>query len=144
MAPKSDNENGAAGDAASERLIEAALDVLERAYSPYSKVRIGAALEAHDGRVFSGCNVENASYGLTLCAERVALFKAVSEGVREFKSIAIVTDRDKGWMPCGACRQTLYEFAPDLRILIQGRAGERIVTRLGDLLPDAFDPNELR
>ena len=127
-----------------EELARAARRAAGHAYSPYSGVRVGAALEAADGRVFSGCNVENASFGLTICAERTALFTAVAAGVREFRSIFVVTDRDEAWMPCGACRQTLLEHAPDLKVFVQGRVGEARETTLGELLPHAFDPSSLQ
>src|SRR5436309_1224300 len=94
-------------DRTEAELARRAVEALARAYSPYSKVRVGAALLAGDGRVFTGCNVESASYGLTCCAERTALVKAVSEGARSFRAIAIATDRRKAVMPCGACRQML-------------------------------------
>jgi len=138
------NRDGSAElDARDAELLRSAGAVLENAYSPYSNVRIGAALRAADGRIHTGCNVENASYGLTICAERTALFGAVSAGARDFEALAVVTDRERGWMPCGACRQTLHELAPRLRVLIRGRSGPTIVTSLPDLLPDAFDPGEL-
>lgn len=135
---------GAGSDTGDEVLAQAAVAALQRAYSPYSKVCIGAALEAEDGQVFTGCNVENASYGLTICAERTALFTAVAAGVRSFRTIVVATDRDEAWMPCGACRQTLLEFAPELRVLVQGRDGVRKETTLARLLPEAFDPSQLR
>ena len=103
---------------------------------------MGAALLAADGAVFTGCNVENASYGLTLCAERVAVVKAVSEGACEFTTIAVAS---KGaLMPCGACRQTLHEFAPKLRVLVTGPRGAVRSTTLAELLPRAFGPRDLR
>lgn len=131
-------------DHSDEDLARAAVAALEHAYSPYSNVRIGAALEGHDGRVFTGCNVENASFGLTVCAERTALFSAVAAGLRNFRTIVIATDQATAWMPCGACRQTLHEFAPALRVLVQGADGKRIETTLSALLPEAFDPAQLR
>jgi cytidine deaminase len=128
------------GDA---ELLSAARSALAHAWSPYSGVRVGAALVAADGRVFTGCNVENASLGLTLCAERTALVKAVSEGVREFTVVAIATDREHGWLPCGACRQSLHEFAPGLRVVVQGRADEPRILSLAELLPSAIGPADL-
>lgn len=113
------------------------------AYSPYSKVRVGAALLCEDGEVFTGCNVENASFGLTLCAERVALSKAISMGQNSFRAIVIGTSLDDPMMPCGACRQVLHEFAPELEVIVQGSQGPRVRTRLSKLLPEAFGPEAL-
>lgn len=121
-----------------------AREALRRAHSPYSGVRVGAALRAKGGTVFTGCNVENASYGLTLCAERVAVTKAVSEGAAEFTVIAIASSTKEPLMPCGACRQTLHEFAPDLRVLVAGPRGAVSETTLVELLPRAFGPRDLR
>ena len=126
-----------------DELVAAATGVMAHAYSPYSNVRVGAALRAADGRVFTGCNVENASFGMTLCAERTAVVKAVSEGAREFTALAIATSLDGALMPCGACRQVLFEFAPALRVIVAGAGGERVETSLGDLLPEAFGPADL-
>jgi len=113
------------------------------AYSPYSKVRVGAALLSVEGEVFTGCNVENASFGLTLCAERVALTKAISSGVNTFRVMAIATSLKAPLMPCGACRQVMYEFAPELLVISQGMEGPRAEARLGELLPKAFRPSDL-
>lgn len=124
-------------------LLREAWDVLEQSYSPYSKMRVGAVLRSPDGRTFRGCNVENASFGLTVCAERSAISAAVSNGVREFDAIAIVSDGDRALMPCGACRQVLLEFAPELRILVESRDGHRIDIALADLLPNSFRPTDL-
>lgn len=129
---------------AEDMLARRALEALEHAYSPYSKFRVGAALLAEDGRVFTGCNVENASFGLTWCAERTALVKAVSEGARRFRTIAIATEQERAVMPCGACRQVLHEFAPGLGLLIVSRSGRIHRTSLGHLLPEAFGPGDLR
>jgi cytidine deaminase len=109
------------------------------AYAPYSDFAVGAAVLTADGRVFTGCNIENASYGLTMCAERVALFKAISEGVREFRRLAIVADTEVLISPCGACRQVLWEFAPDLVLISANRAGEVRVHPLRALLPEPFE-----
>jgi cytidine deaminase len=130
-------------DGEDDELVKSALEALQNAYSPYSLVQVGAALRAKDGRIFTGCNVENASYGLTLCAERSAVMKAVSEGVREFTAIAITTNHERALMPCGACRQVLYEFAPKLRVLVVGTSGKRGETTLEALLPEAFKPSDL-
>ncbi len=123
-------------------LIAAAKIAAEHAYIPYSKYRVGAALLTQDGRVFTGCNIENAAYPATICAERVALVKAVSEGVREFAALVVIT-RDGG-SPCGICRQMLYEFAPDLRVLLVDD-DENIIYdgTLRQLLPLGFGPDHL-
>ena len=106
-------------------------------------MRVGAALLASDGRVFTGCNVENASFGLTTCAERTAVCKAVSEGARRFVMIAIATSASPALPPCGACRQVLHEFAPKLRVLLVGARGKPRAVRLDRLLPSAFGPDHL-
>ena len=131
-------------DAQDDELVQRAVAALDHAYSPYSKISVGAALRAADGRVFSGCNVENASYGMTWCAERTAVVKAVSEGAREFTTLAIATTFERPLMPCGACRQVLHEFAPRLRLIVAGADGARYETFLHDLLPEAFGPSDLR
>jgi len=128
---------------ADDELVARARGVLSHAYSPYSHVRVGAALRARDGTIFTGCNVENASYGMTWCAERTAIVKAISEGAREFTDIAIVTSLDGALMPCGACRQVLHEFAPALRLVVEGADGVRQEMTLPALLPDAFGPSAL-
>jgi cytidine deaminase len=140
---KSSRSDAGDSDAADDELVEHAVRVRENAHSPYSKIRVGAALRSKDGRIFTGCNVENASYGLTLCAERSAVVKAVSEGVREFTAIAITTNRENALMPCGACRQVLFEFAPKLRVLVVGTSGKRREISLDQLLPEAFRPSDL-
>ncbi|MGH7561977.1 MAG: cytidine deaminase [Gemmatimonadales bacterium] len=126
----------------SDRLIDAARAVRQRAYAPYSRFLVGAALEAEDGAIFEGCNVENASYGLTICAERSALAAAVSAGVRRFRRVAIVTDADPPTPPCGACRQVLAEFGGGLEVIAVGSKQTRQWT-MRDLLPDAFTPEHL-
>ena len=122
-----------------EELCRAAQAMLERSYAPYSHFRVGAALECRDGAVFTGCNVENAAYSPTLCAERVAVGKAVSEGHRDFARIAIAADTDRFTSPCGVCRQVLWEFAPDLEVLLVNRRGEIQELTLRQLLPYSFD-----
>ena len=122
-------------------LIDLAAQARQRAYVPYSQYAVGAALLGKSGRVYSGCNVENAVYGLTLCAERVALFKAVSEGEREFVAIAVVTAN--GGSPCGSCRQVLAEFGLDIRVLIATPQEIVADTRVADLLPRAFGAQDL-
>ena len=124
-----------------EKLLEMAVGMLAYSYVPYSNYPVGAALLAKDGRVFTGCNVENAAYGNTMCAERTALFKAVSEGAREFEAVAIAA-RSSAPFPCGACRQSLYEFAPDLRVMVTWDGNVRKTT-LRELLPEGFGPSSL-
>ncbi len=124
-------------------LLRVAHAVSVLAYSPYSKVNVGAALLCEDGEVFTGCNVENASFGMTLCAERAAISKAVSMGERTFRAIVIASALDDPMMPCGACRQVLREFADDLEVIVQGAKGPRVRTRLSELLPQAFGPEDL-
>jgi cytidine deaminase len=125
------------------QLLETAREALQKAYAPYSGFRVGAAVLTKTGRMFSGCNVENSSYGLTVCAERIALFKAVSEGEKEFSSLALVTEGKKPVTPCGACRQVLAEFAPSLRILLCTPDGVCETTTLTELLPNAFGRENL-
>ena len=124
-------------------LQTAALAARENAHAPYSKFRVGAALEDASGSVHKGCNVENATYGLTLCAERVAVFKAISEGAREFRRIAIAADTDTLTPPCGACRQILWEFCGDIEITLVNLRGKSEVLRLKELFPRAFDASLL-
>ena len=125
-------------------LIEAALRVRENAHAPYSKFRVGAALEDEQGRIHTGCNVENATYGLTMCAERTAIFKGVSEGARRFRRIAVVADTDVLTPPCGACRQLLWEFCGDAEIVLSNLQGATRTMRMRDLLPSPFDDSFLR
>lgn len=122
-------------------LVERAREARERAYAPYSKYTVGAALLTASGEVFTGCNVENAVYPAALCAERVAVTKAVSEGHRDFVAIAIAT-RNAG-SPCGICRQVMYEFAPDLRVILVDDEQVRAEYTLRELLPDGFGPADL-
>ena len=124
-----------------EDLIAEAMEVRERAHAPYSHFAVGAALLAKSGRIYTGCNVENASYGLSNCAERTAVFKAVSEGERDFEAIAVVTD--KGVTPCGACRQVLLEFGEDIQVIVADETGGYRVFGLQELLPEAFDSHDL-
>ncbi len=131
------------------KLIETAFEARENAYTPYSHFRVGAALLAKNGQVFKGCNIENASYPVTICAERTALFKAVSEGVREFEAIAIVGSME-GQVnelisaPCGVCRQALFEFCGnDLKVILAKSATDYLETTLGELLPYGFGPANL-
>jgi cytidine deaminase len=131
--------------AAARDLLARAREARANAYAPYSRFPVGAALLAADGRVFTGCNVENASYGLTNCAERVAIGKAVSEGAREFAAIAVIGPEDgEPCAPCGACRQVLYEFGPELPVIVPSAAPEGYeVQRMNELLPGAFGPARL-
>ncbi len=126
-----------------KELIEKAKGAMENAYAPYSDFKVGAALLAKDGRIFSGCNVENAAYGPSNCAERTAIFKAVSEGVRDFEAIAIVGGKagaiEDFCPPCGVCRQVMSEFCDkDFRIVLEGKDGAQKTFTLGELLPESF------
>ena len=125
-----------------DSLIEAARAAQRHAYAPYSRYRVGAALEADDGAVFIGCNVENASYGLTICAERAAIAAAVAAGARRIRRAVVVTDSDPPAAPCGACRQVLNEFGPDRMVEAVGPAGSARWA-LSELLPSAFGPEQL-
>jgi cytidine deaminase len=120
-------------------LVDAARRARENAVAQFSNFKVGAALETTEGVVITGCNVENATYGLTICAERVAMFKALSEGHRTFSRIAIVADTDDPTPPCGACRQILWEFGGDLEVVLGNLTQEKGVHRLKDLLPLPFD-----
>jgi cytidine deaminase len=120
-------------------LVQAALTAREHAHAPYSKFLVGAALEDESGRVHTGCNIENSTYGLTICAERVAVFKAMSEGVRKFRRIAIAADTEELTPPCGACRQILWEFCGDIEVLLCNLRGKSEVVRLKGLFPRGFD-----
>lgn len=122
-----------------DALVAAAADARERASAPYSHFHVGAALLAADGRVFGGCNVESSSYGLTCCAERTAVFKAVSEGVRAFRAVAVVTGADEPTSPCGACRQVLWDQCRDIVVVMATTGGKREETTLATLLPRAFE-----
>ena len=125
-----------------DTLVDAARAAQQRAYAPYSRFRVGCALEADDGRVFVGCNVENASYGLTICAERAAVCAAVAAGAQRFRRAVVVSDADPPAAPCGACRQVLSEFGPDLRVDAVSAAGAATWT-IAELLPAAFGKEQL-
>lgn len=127
-----------------DRLVTEAIAARERAYVPYSHFAVGAAALAADGRIFRGCNIENASYGLTICAERTALFKAVSEGARELVAIAVVTSTHDVASPCGACRQVMAELGPKMKIILANLDGLRVMTDVPTILPGAFDERRLR
>ena len=124
-------------------LTEAALRARLNAHAPYSKFLVGAAIEDEAGVIHTGCNIENATYGLTVCAERIAIFKAMSEGARRFTRIAIAADSDVLTPPCGACRQILWEFAGDVEITLVNLTGKSETLRLGTLFPRAFDASFL-
>ncbi|SMB91000.1 cytidine deaminase [Desulfonispora thiosulfatigenes DSM 11270] len=124
-------------------LVEKALKAKENAYAPYSKFKVGAALLSNKEEVFTGCNVENASFGLTNCAERTAIFKAVSDGKKDFKAIALASDSDKIITPCGACRQVLLEFGPHIDVVMANNKGEYKVNKVMDLIPNGFDTEYL-
>lgn len=125
------------------KLAEAALEARNNAHAPFSNFKVGAALEDEQGRVFTGCNVENATYGLTICAERVAVFKAISEGARKFKRIAVAADTDVLTPPCGACRQILWEFCGDAELTLMNLHGKSETLRLKELFPRPFDASFL-
>ena len=128
-----------------ERLIKAALKVKKNAYAPYSRFYVGAALLSNDGKIYVGCNVENSSYGMTMCAERNAFFKAISDGARGFKAIAIVSDDPGHTMPCGACRQVMSELAGEnLDIVTADQIGQIKIMKLRDLLPHPFFTEKLK
>lgn len=124
-------------------LAAAARDAASRAYAPYSRFAVGAAVRTASGRVFTGCNVENASYGLTICAERNAVFQAAAAGEREIVAVAVWTPTATPTAPCGACRQVLNEFGPDMEVVCACEGPERIQARLPELLPRAFGPQNL-
>jgi len=125
-----------------DTLVDAARAAQQRAYAPYSRFRVGCALEAEDGRVFVGCNVENASYGLTICAERAAVCAAVAAGAQRFRRVVVVSDAEPPAAPCGACRQVLSEFGPDLRVDAVGPAGA-VTWTIAELLPAAFGKEQV-
>ena len=122
-----------------KKLIESAKQAREKAVAPYSNFKVGAAVQTKSGKIFTGCNIENASYGLTMCAERVAIFKAVSEGEREFSAIAVVADTDELTPPCGPCRQIIHEFCGDIPVTFANLEGKIETLQMKELLPRAFD-----
>ena len=128
-----------------KQLLEEAVKAREFAYVPYSKFQVGAALIAKDGKVFHGCNIENASYGMTNCAERTALFKAYSEGVTQFDTLVVVADTDRPVPPCGACRQVISELCdPKMEVILTNLKGDIQRILVKDLLPGAFSPKDLK
>lgn len=136
-------KNGSKGKPGDKELLELAKRARERAVAPFSKFKVGAVVRAKDGRVFTGCNVENASFSLTCCAERVAIFKAISEGARDFDKVVVMTDATSLTPPCGACRQVLWEFAPKAEVILGNVRGKTKRTRVGALLPEPFDSRDL-
>ena len=124
-------------------MARVAREARERAHAPYSKFKVGAALRSSAGEIVTGCNVENASYGLTLCAERVAVFKAVSEGILAFDAVAVVADSPRLAPPCGPCRQILWEFCGDIWVRMENLRGRGVTRRMSELLPMPFDQGNL-
>lgn len=129
--------------AAQKRLVNRARRARARAFAPFSKFRVGAAVETRRGRIYTGANIENASYGLTLCAERLAVFQAVAAGERRFKRLAVVADTERLTPPCGACRQILWEFCGDIEIILANLKGRSAIYRTRTLLPRPFDASLL-
>ena len=127
-----------------EELVDAAKTARENSYAPYSDFRVGAAIEMEDGEIYSGCNVESASYGLTVCAERVAIWKAISEGKHKVKGIAVVADTKELTPPCGVCRQIIWEFGGNIPVTLANLNGGRETIEMKDLLPRAFDTKFLK
>lgn len=121
-----------------KELLKKARETKEMAYVPYSKFSVGAALLTKQGKIYTGCNIENASYGATVCAERIAVFKAISEGERSFIALAVVSDHTDFTFPCGICRQVIQEFAQDIEIIFQNREGHILTLTIKDLLPYPF------
>ncbi|WHX99353.1 cytidine deaminase [Neobacillus sp. DY30] len=127
-----------------ENLIEESKKAREKAYVPYSKFGVGAALLTKDGKVYHGCNIENAAYSMCNCAERTALFKAYSEGDRDFTMLAVVADTDRPCSPCGACRQVISELCPqDMKVVLTNLKGDVLEITVAELLPGAFSPEDL-
>ncbi len=122
-----------------DALVQAAIQAREQAFAPFSRFKVGAAVLDAAGRIHTGCNIENSTYGLTICAERVAVFKAISEGARAFTRVAIVADTGQLTPPCGACRQILWEFCGDVEIVLANLAGKMEQFRLSDFFPRPFD-----
>jgi cytidine deaminase len=141
------NHSGGTLDVGETNLVEVARAIRERAYAPYSRFAVGAAVRAEavvtPSDMFAGCNVENASFGLTICAERNAVFQAVAAGVRRIDAVAVVTDTETPTMPCGACRQVLREFGPDMVVIGATLSGQIARYRLSELLPKSFGPEDL-
>lgn len=121
-----------------DKLIAEAKMAREKAYAPYSNFKVGAAVLTTDGKIFTGCNVENSSYGLTICAERAAIFNAVSSGYKKFTKIAVVTDSEPSASPCGACRQVIFEFGDDIEVIMANLKGDIKIMKINELLKDGF------
>ncbi len=130
-------------DQTRDQLIAAAKTVRERAHAPFSHFKVGCAIEDEHGNIYTGCNIENATYGLTLCAERVAVFKAVSEGAGKLKRIAVVADTENPTPPCGACRQILWEFCGDAELILENLTGQRETLTIKQIFPRPFDASFL-
>lgn len=128
----------------SEKLIESAREVRKKAFAPYSNFQVGAAVVTKDGKIFAGCNVESASFGLTVCAERVAIWKAISEGETDFEQIAVFVDTEKLTPPCGTCRQIIWEFCGDVPVIMANLNGDVETVSIKELLPRAFDTKFLK
>jgi cytidine deaminase len=128
----------------SEELVAAAKTARENSYAPFSDFRVGAAIEMEDGEIIAGCNVESASYGLTVCAERVAIWKAISEGKHKIKHLAVVADTEELTPPCGVCRQIIWEFGGNVPVILANLNGKRETVEMKDLLPRAFDTKFLK
>lgn len=128
----------------SEKLIESAKQVRENAFAPYSKFKVGSAVITKDGKIYTGCNVESASYSATICAERVAISKAVSEGESEFEQIAVVADTENLTPPCGVCRQVIWELCGDIPVTMSNLEGDTETISMKELLPRAFDVSFLK
>ena len=126
-----------------QEITEAATAARENAHAPFSHFKVGAALLTENNEIVTGCNIENASYGLTMCAERVAIFKAISEGKKKFVKICVVADTDALTPPCGACRQIIWEFCGDIEVLMENLQGESATFQMSELLPKAFDASFL-
>lgn len=126
-----------------EKLIEEASQTRKNAYTPYSNFKVGAALLTSTGEIFTGCNVENSAYGLANCAERTAIFKAVSAGEQDFEALAVVADTDQPTSPCGSCRQVISEFGPDIKVIMANLAGDSITKEISELLWGAFGAKDL-
>ena len=127
-----------------DELIAAAGEVREKAYAPYSNFKVGAAVETENGDIYTGCNVESASYGLTVCAERVAIWKGISRGVTKFGRIAVVVDTEELTPPCGVCRQIIWEFCGDVPVVLANLQGKTETIQMSELLPRAFDSKFLK